>query len=842
MRRGLGWGARWMGGVAAVALLTHCGTGESGQAEARSAAPTSRVEQALVTTVTFTPSADAVARRDSPEQNFGSEETLSVDQSPEESGYLRFNVTGLTGTVTHARLRLYVTDSTTDGPRLYGTRNWDWQESTLTWYRSPYASEQQLLEDKAALSSGTWADFNVSAAVHGDGDYTFILEATSADGVDFASRENSRADRRPQLVLTVDSEPTCLPRVYTKTRTEQPYGDTSVSEAQPTQRFGSESVLLVDSNPTRLESYLFFSNEYIYDLDAWNVKRATVRLFATEGTSNGPRVHTTQGGWSWPSYDFDWNTRPTVVGPPLADLGAISANTWVEADVTSVAARQRGALFFGLLSDSGDGVDFVSANAAAAERHPQLRVELESGPYCTYRGTAGGRTSYTRHYGGAGDERLMALSADSHGGLVAAGRFGDAPFPEGTGFALAHYDAAGRALWTRQVTTANVHPQSLTVTPEGNILVVGTYSGAPDLGTGALTTVPGSWAAGTFIAKFSPSGQPVWSHGFVATYFYVPDQQLQYWPVQAAAVATDAQGSLIVTGNFHGEVDFGGGVLFAGRNSVYSEDAYPGSFIAKFDWRGQHVWSRATEGAASEPTAETRAVSTDNAGNVFVAGRANSGADLGDGQPIAWSSPYLAKYDGATGALQWKRVFQGPSWVFGEVIAVRPLPNGDVAFGANLGGTFRFGGGTYTGGDPSDQGYPENVNGFTGTLSATGGDKALRDLKETRLQNLVATSDDTYTVSGFGTNVDLGGGVVGPDAYVSNSAFVARYTATGAHLWSRSLEPQFTGDDYGPRMLLAPTTGSDVLLGGDFAQPFQHDGVTYTPRGASDLFYLRLTP
>jgi hypothetical protein len=485
-------------------------------------------------------------------------------------------------------------------------------------------------------------------------------------------------------------------------------------------------------------------------------------------------------------------------------------------------------------------VDVVSSNAAEAERHPQLRVELESGAYCTYRG-AGGRTGFARHYGGAGDERLMALGSDSQGGFVAAGRFGNAPFPNETGFALARYDATGSPLWTRRVTTENVRPQALTVTPEGNILVVGIYTGSPDLGTGPLPLVPLPWTAGTFIAKFSPSGQPVWSHGFVATYFYVPDQELQYWPVQAEAVTTDAQGSLIVVGNFHGEVDFGGGVLFAGPNSVYSEDAYPGSFIAKFDWQGQHVWSRATQGAPSEPASKTRAVSTDAAGNVYVAGRANNGADLGDGQPLAGSAAYIAKYDGA-GAFQWKRVFQSTSWVYGEVTAVRPLRNGDVAFAANLGGTFTFGGGTYTGGAPWDQGYPENLSGFTGTLSATGGDKALRDLKGTRLRELVVASDGTYTVSGYGTNVDLGGGVVGPDYRIAGSAFVAHYTAAGAHVWSRSFEEAFTGDYYGPRMHLVPIGLAGVLLGGDFARPFQHDGVTYTPRGASDLFYLRLNP
>jgi hypothetical protein len=205
------------------------------------------------------------------------------------------------------------------------------------------------------------------------------------------------------------------------------------------------------------------------------------------------------------------------------------------------------------------------------------------------------------------------------------------------------------------------------------------------------------------------------------------------------------------------------------------------------------------------------------------------------------SAAYVAKYDGA-GAFQWKRLFQGSTGVFGAVSALQPLSNGDVAFSANLGGTFTFAGRTYTGGHPWDQGYSANLSGFTGTLSATGTDKTLRDLGVAFVNELVASSDGTYTVSGHGTNVDLGGGVVGPSSRIASAAFVARYTASGTHVWSRSLEEQFTGGFYDTRLSLVPLPGGAVLLGGDFTQPFEHDGVTYTPRGAFDLFYLRLNP
>src|SRR5215207_446011 len=82
--------------VAVVALLTLAGL-----AWVRTGA------QALSSTVSFTAVADAYVSSARPGRNFGTQTRLEVDSSPVENTYLRFNVQGLTGSVTGATLEVY---------------------------------------------------------------------------------------------------------------------------------------------------------------------------------------------------------------------------------------------------------------------------------------------------------------------------------------------------------------------------------------------------------------------------------------------------------------------------------------------------------------------------------------------------------------------------------------------------------------------------------------------------------------------------------------------------------------------------------------------------------------
>jgi hypothetical protein len=386
------------------------------------------------------------------------------------------------------------------------------------------------------------------------------------------------------------------------------------------------------------------------------------------------------------------------------------------------------------------------------------------------------------------------------------------------------------------VTTGDVTLRAISVTPEGNILAVGLYAGAPDLGTGPLPSVP--YFGSLFIAKFSPGGQTVWAHGFAAT-SGIPDDSFPLRPVLPESIATDAQGSLVVAGNFYGYVDFGGGTLFAGRASTDLNDAYWGGFVAKFNWKGEHVWSRVLEAATATPIATVRAVSTDAAGNVLLGGRASHRANLGDG-PLGAASPFVAKYT-STGTLVWKRLFSNAPQ--GVVESLQATSTGGVAFSADLGGAFFFGGVGYFGGENDDDPYYQDVSSFVGTLSATGTDGWIRDLRPANTERLVTGSDGSVTVTGYGDVYDLGGGSLGINNLAGSTGFVVQYSASGAHRWSRLFDRDFEGDvSIVPVLHLASQPGGAVLVGSDFTSPVSVDGVAYTSRGASDLFYLRLTP
>ncbi|ATB31496.1 DUF7594 domain-containing protein [Melittangium boletus] len=834
--RGQWWGMRGVGGVAALVLLTHCGgtepgTPDKGTSEALSPAV---LRQEAVTVVSFGATSDARVEASRPSGRFGGEPTLGVDTSPEEQSLLRFDISGIPpASITRAVLRLYAIDGTNNGPRVFATNPY-FAELAVDWYNrgQPIGA---ALDDQGVIHPGTYVEFDVTAAVHGNDTVGFTLRPDSSDGVDFASREESREERRPRLLVTVDPAAGCLPRTDTRTLEVVASHDGYASQAEPTRRFGSAPSLRVGTSP-RQEAFLRFNGYAIPE--HWTQRDVSLRLFVENATDAGPRLY--EASTNWPSdpnlgLDFDWNTRPTPLGPIIGGSFQFP-NRWESSSVAHVVTTPGQAHAFGLIPDSSDVATIASANAPDETRRPRLAIALESEPYCTYQGSGGGFTGWTKRYGGAGSEQLHALATDAQGGFVALGFFGDSPFSTGQGFALARYAADGTPQWTREVTHDNVRATALTVTPEGNILVVGHYLGTPDLGTGPL---PGT--SGFFIAKFAPTGRTVWSHGFNADNG-LPEDDFSYTPVYPAAVATDAQGSLVVSGNFYGQMDLGGGLISAGHASIGLTDAYAGGFVAKFDWQGQHVFSRALEAAVATPTAYVRTVATDTAGNVLLGGRASALANLGDGR-LGQSTPFIAKY-GPTGAFLGKRVFPG---VFGEVVALQGRSTGDVAFNANLGGPFSFGGIAYVGGEPSDEVLPENLSGFTGTLSASGADGWLRpvDTSWGRIGALVTGSDGGITVTGHASaTYDLGGGPLGPPySNGPQTAFVAHYSTWGEHRWSRSFDANFRLPGMiTPELRLALQPGGSVLVGGSFLGAIQLDGVHYTSSGESDLFYFQLLP
>ncbi|WP_194798302.1 MULTISPECIES: DNRLRE domain-containing protein [Myxococcaceae] len=192
---------RAVGGVVAVGMLTHCGgPQDTGDAEP----DVTPQAQELSASATFGATADARVEAGAPTTNFGTSSTLMADLSPQSESLLRFSVTNVSGRVTRATLRLYATDGSADGPRLFLTAG-GWSESTVTWNTRP-APSGAALGDKGAVSSGSWMEYDVTSAVKGNGELNFLLVATSSDGTDVASRQAGTSSQRPQLVVVSETE------------------------------------------------------------------------------------------------------------------------------------------------------------------------------------------------------------------------------------------------------------------------------------------------------------------------------------------------------------------------------------------------------------------------------------------------------------------------------------------------------------------------------------------------------------------------------------------------------------------------------------------------------------
>jgi hypothetical protein len=174
-------------------------TDPAGNTDPMPASRTWTVAVGPVTSLTFGAEADARVQESSPGTNYGTS-YLRADGAadPDVDSYLRFTVSGVTGTVTSAKLRLYAYTGSGNGPAVFSTSN-SWSELGLTWTNRP-ARTSAATDDKASIPSNSWVEYDVKSFIGGNGTFSFVIATTSNDGVDIYSRE--AASLRPELVLT----------------------------------------------------------------------------------------------------------------------------------------------------------------------------------------------------------------------------------------------------------------------------------------------------------------------------------------------------------------------------------------------------------------------------------------------------------------------------------------------------------------------------------------------------------------------------------------------------------------------------------------------------------------
>lgn len=288
---------------------------------------------------------------------------------------------------------------------------------------------------------------------------------------------------------------------------------------------------------------------------------------------------------------------------------------------------------------------------------------------------------WSKRFGGAMNQTPNAVAMDGFGNAVIAGALaGAADFGGGlltsagnSDVFVAKFSLAGKPVWSErfgdgqdQVATGVVMDGS------GDAIVTGRFYGAVDFGDGKLTSTGGS---NVFLAKMSTTGSHLWSQRFGGAK-----------GASANGVATDSSGNVVVTGEFEGTIDFGGGTLTSHGSAFGAGDV----FVAKFNSSGQPTWSTSFGDTFAD---FGTSVATDVAGNVIVAGTFQGSVDLGGAvitSAAAMPDVFVVKLDPA-GKYVWSRKIGGATQVSFPSIAVDQA--GDVLVTANFVGAISVEGG-----------------------------------------------------------------------------------------------------------------------------------------------------
>jgi hypothetical protein len=298
---------------------------------------------------------------------------------------------------------------------------------------------------------------------------------------------------------------------------------------------------------------------------------------------------------------------------------------------------------------------------------------------------------------------------------------------------------------------------------------------------------------------------------------------------RGAAVAIDGQGRVAVTGHFDGTTNFGGGTVTSYTHPTLGPTV--DVFVAEYSASGAHLWSRVI---GSDGPEEAKGIATDASGNVLLTGYQGSYAlDFGGGPQYSHGGNdlFFAKYS-PTGGWIWSKTIGGQGFDQGNAIAADAAGNvyatGYIGVGS---GGVDFGGGPLSSAGMYDvflvKYSPSGQHIWSKRFGGSGNDTGMAISTDSSGNVIVAGS--------FEGSVDFGGGTLQSSG--SRDVFVAKYSSTGAHLWSKKFGG--SGDEVGYGVVV--DTAGDVFVSGKFQSTVNFGGSALASAGGDDIFLVKLS-
>ena len=365
-----------------------------------------------------------------------------------------------------------------------------------------------------------------------------------------------------------------------------------------------------------------------------------------------------------------------------------------------------------------------------------------------------GTPIWAKSFGDAKNQSARAVAADAQGNVIFVGQFvgtvnfgGGAFTSVGPNFDdtfLVKLGPQGNHLWSKKFGDINSQvPHGVAVSPAGDIAIVGDFQTNMTFDAIALDSAGDTDA---FVATFDSAGNAKWARG-------LGDLAAQ----SAHAVAFDAMGNVLVTGDTTGAINFG-----MGAQSLNGTQA---SWAAKLSAAGTVTWGKLY--GTSKATGE--GIGADATGNIFLTGDHEGKIDFGAGAVDSVNggpNVYVAKLDPA-GKEIWSHTYGDSQSQHAKGLSVDG--KGHPVVVGTFSGAIDFGKGKLPNGG--------GVDGFVAKLDTLGCGVWQKSFGDTSFQSASSVSADAtgnvlITGSIAGT-ADLGGGVLtanGDDVLIAKFA------------------------------------------------------------------------
>lgn len=416
----------------------------------------------------------------------------------------------------------------------------------------------------------------------------------------------------------------------------------------------------------------------------------------------------------------------------------------------------------------------------------------------------------SQRFGGIGNDNGASVATDVSGNIYITGSFentidfggGNLVSAGGSDIFLVKFRANGSLAWSQRYGGAGAdNASAIAVTPAGDAYITGTFASSVDFGGGPLASA-GNFDM--FIAKFNTNSLHVFSLRFGSTSL---DEGL--------SLAVDGLGSVYVTGDYNGTVDFGGGPLVsAGSSDV---------FVAKYSNLGAHQWSQRLGGTSFDTG---WGVALDGMGGLVLTGSFSNTVSFGGANFVSNGNGdvFVAKYNQATGLHQWSASYG--SIDLDEGLAIAATASGSVLVTGWFRGTVSFGGSSLVSAGSGDL--------FLAQYDITGAHQWSQRFGTSNNDRAGAVTVDApgnvYITGQCAGSVDFGGGALahggGADSYL------AKFNAAGVHQWSRTAGS--TGSDIGRSVAI--DNNGNVINVGSFNLAVSFGGNTLLSAGLSDIY------